>query len=352
MSPNNSERRRYRSGASILAALLALAGLDACASGGPVRLDVIRPLGTELVWPSPPDSAKVRFVRSFGSADELGFRRSIFGRLLDLVRGRDEGARLRHPYGVAVTLDDRIYVVDSSAGSVHEFDLARGRHRVLRNASFEHPIGVAVDRDGRVFVTDSELGAVIILDGGEEVARLAAGLIRPTGIAIDPATQRVYVVDTGAHEVVIFDSDGVRRGEFGERGTAPGELNYPTLVAVGPSGNVYVSDTLNFRVQVFTPTGEPIRSLGRLGDAIGEFARPKGLGVDAQGRVFVVEGLYDVVNIFDAEGRLLLTFGGAGQAEGAFWLATGLAVDRHGRIFVSDSYNGRVQVFELTDAAQ
>ena len=333
--------------------------LDGCASGGAVRLDAPRPLGDELVWPAAPDPPRIRHLRSFGSAQDLGFRRSIFGRVVDFIRGRDRTQHLQHPYGIAVAPGERIYVVDSSAGGIHQYDLQRGRYAFHSGEGFENPIGIAVDAGGRLFVTDSEGGVVVVMDeGGNELGRIRDGLVRPTGVAVDPRSGELYVVDTQAHEVLVFDETrrpfedgGHLARRFGGRGAGPGQLNYPTLLAIGPSGHVYVSDALNFRIQVFTPDGTPLRTFGQLGDAVGEFARPKGLAVDSAGRVFVVEGLYDVVNVFDEEGRLLMTFGSAGRADGAFWLATGLALDERGRVFVSDSYNGRVQAFQLLDTA-
>lgn len=346
-----SGRTRRLVKAWIVAALAMLLLVDGCASSGAIRLDSGRRPDEEVVWPGPPDPPRIRLVRSFRSTDDLGFRRSFFGRVADFVRGRDPNRVMRHPYGIAVTDEDRIYIVDSAARGLHVYDLRRSRYRFLDADGLANPVDVTVGADGLLYVSDSELGAVVVLDeGGDEVRRIDDGLLRPTGLALHP-DGLLYVVDTENHEVVGFDDQGRRVSSFGGRGTEPGALNYPTLLAVGPDGNLYVSDALNFRVQVFTTAGDPVRTVGQLGDAVGEFARPKGLGVDALGRLFVVEGLYDVVNVFDPDGSLLMSFGGAGQAEGSFWLATGLTVDSRGRIFVSDSYNGRVQVFEMLDGA-
>lgn len=257
-----------------------------------------------------------------------------------------------------MTVDDRIFIVDSAAKGVHEFDLQRARYRFHTGRGMVNPVDIAVDGGGRLFVSDSEGGVVVIMDeAGDEIGRISDGLSRPTGVAVNNETGELFVVDTQGHQVLVYDEEGASwvdggrlvRG-FGTRGSGVGELNYPTLVAVGPNGDVYVSDALNFRIHVFGPDGTPRRTFGQVGDAVGEFARPKGLDVDAQGRVYVVEGLYDVVNVFDENGRLLMTFGGAGQADGNFWLATGLAVDHRGRIFVADSYNGRVQAFDPVGA--
>lgn len=334
-----------------LAAGLALVlGIDACAGSGMVRLESLAPVGPGLVWPAPPDPARIRHLASFGSAKDLGFRRSIVGRLVDALRGRSAFDALQHPYAVAVGPDEVLYVVDSSARGVHRFDLAGGRYRFLTGSGFIHPVGVAVGLDGLVYVSDSEGAFVAVLeDSGREVARIRDGLLRPTGLAIDPSSGNLIIADTEAHRLRVFTPTGAAVSTLGHRGGGEGAFNYPTNVAVDLEGRIYVSDSMNFRVQILAPDGMPLGSFGRLGDALGDFARPKGIGVDARGRIFVVEGLYDVVNVFDPAGRLLLTFGGAGRGSGAFWLAAGLAVDARGRVFVADSYNGRVQVFQVLE---
>jgi len=325
-----------------------LIGLDACASAGVVRLEATAPVGPEMVWPLPPQQPRIRFVRSFSTPRDLGFRRSFLGRVTDFIRGRGQSDGIQHPYGIAVTPDERIYVVDSSARGIHVFELLNGRYRFISKDDFRNPIGIAVDDGGTVFVSDSEAGIIFILDpDGDEVGRIDQGLLRPTGLAYSPVDDLLYAVDTGRHVVLAFTADGSLVRTIGERGVGKGQMNFPTNVAVDAEGLIYVADALNFRVQVFRPDGRTLETFGQLGDNVGSFVRPKGIGISAEGHVFVVEGLYDVVNIFDGQGRLLLNFGGAGNDDGQFWLATGLAVDHRNRIFVADSYNSRVQVFQL-----
>jgi len=331
--------------------LLALALVDACAGAGAVRLESTTPPGRSLVWPTPPDPPRIRFVASFSGPRDLGFRRSFLSRLLAFVRGRGDDNRLGHPHGIAVGADEKIYVVDSSERGVHVFDLLRGRHRWLRHDELRQPIGVAVTPLGTVYVSDPVAGIVLHLDeDGDEIGRLE-GLVRPSGLAFDGDRNRIYVVDTELHSVVSFDSAGAVVATIGGRGETDGSLNYPTNVAVDREGWIYVSDSMNFRVQVFDADGAPVMTIGSHGDGVGQFARPKGIGLDRRRHVFVVEGLYDVVNVFDAAGRLLMSFGGPGTEVGTFWLASGLAVDQRNRIFVADSYNGRIQVFQLMDGA-
>lgn len=342
---------RWNHALGVMLALAVLVVVDACAGAGAVRLETTTPPGEPLVWPGPPDPPKIRFVSSFSGPRDLGFRRSIFSRIVSFIRGRQEDDEMQHPHGIAVGPDEKIYVVDSSARGVHVFDLPGGRHRFLTHETLKQPIGVAVSDAGTIYLSDPVAGLVLLLDEeGKELGRLDEGLSRPTGLAFNPEQGVLHVVDTEGHRVLSYDASGSVVATIGGRGAEGGSFNYPTNVAVDREGWLYVSDSMNFRVQAFDTEGAHVMTFGALGDGIGQFARPKGIGIDAEGHVFVVEGLYDVVNVFDAAGRLLMSFGGAGKEIGSFWLATGLAVDRKNRIFVADTYNGRIQVFQLMGA--
>lgn len=321
-----------------------------CASHTSIRMDLAADPTMELVWPSPPDAARIRYLRSVSSPRDLGVSRSLFGRMSDFVIGGDDDLRVHQPYGIAVDSAQRIYVADQAAPGVHVFDPVQGRHRLFRGSDrrqFELPIGVAVDDEGNIFVSDAEAGTVIGMNGdGKEFLAITDGLERPAGLALDNSRDLLYVVDVQRHEIPVFDRKGNLIRTLGGRGTDPGRMNFPTNVAVGRDGTVYVTDTMNFRVQIFSPEGELISTFGEVGRRPGEFARPKGIGVDSDGHIYVVEGLFDAVNVFDRDGRLLLTFGQEGRSAGEFWLATGLFVDAQDRIYVADSFNGRFQVFQ------
>ena len=77
-------------------------------------------------------------------------------------------------------------------------------------------------------------------------------LERVTGMAVDPERQRIYLVDAPRSTLLVYSLDGKKQAEWGRRGSAVGEFNFPLDVALDPDGNVYVLDALNFRVQVFS----------------------------------------------------------------------------------------------------
>jgi DNA-binding beta-propeller fold protein YncE len=168
---------------------------------------------------------------------------------------------------------------------------------------------------------------------------------RATGIAIDRATQHVYVTDTLRDRVYILEADGKVLKSFGQHGENNGEFNFPTELLV-KNGVVAVVDAMNFRVQTFDPKGNFQSTFGNIGDSEETLFRPKGIGLDSENHIYLVEGLSGTVRVFDREGQLLYFFGRRGRGLGEFQLPAGLFIDQRDRVFVVDSYNRRVQVFQ------
>jgi len=310
-----------------------------------------RRLGADrnLVWPAPPDRARIRFVQSLDPS-AVQSRPSWLSRIWRAVVGRSDPPRMTRPYGIAVAPGGTVYVADTGASVIHVFDLQKPGHSMIRLETGSL-VGVAF-ADGRLYVTDSTSGRLMCLDQkGRTVWSLgrADGLERPTGLAMGGG--RLYVVDTLANRVVMVSPEGRLLGAFGTRGSGAGEFNFPTNIARGPDGRLYVTDTLNFRVQIFDADGRFLKSFGRLGDGFGDFDKPKGIAVDSAGHIYVVEGLNDVVQVFDGDGRLLLVFGGSGSEDGQLWLPSGITV-ANDVIYVADSANERLEVFQYLKGAE
>ena len=168
-------------------------------------------------------------------------------------------------------------------------------------------------------------------------------LIRPTGVALDPATDTVYVADTPMDDIKVFTSAGNHVATIGRAGTAPGEFNGPTHLSFA-AGHLYVTDTLNARVQILSADGEALSRVGDRGLYVGNLVRPKGVTTDVDGNIYVVESYFDHLLVFGPDGRLLLPVGGTGNGPGRFFLPAGAWSDKDGRIFVADMFNGRVTI--------
>ena len=331
---------------ALTTALLALAGCTGTAE------QAKKEEPTDLVWPLPPDPPRIKYVRSYRFREDVEERKKLSATDLLLGKKEEPGESLKRPYGVHADRDGRIFVTDTGWGKVVVFDSKNRKFEFWGESgrgTLQQPIGVTSDSTGRVYVTDAAQRRVVVFDRNGEFA-LAMGqteeLERPTGIAIDEDRRRVYVVDTRKHNIVVFDLDGRRISTIGERGTAPGQFNFPTNLAVGRDGRLYVMDSMNFRVQILDPDGRAIRAFGENGRSPGQFARAKGIALDSEGHIYVVDAAFNNFQIFDPEGQLLLFVGSNGKSPGQFWLPAGAYIDNEDRVYVADQYNLRVQVFQ------
>jgi DNA-binding beta-propeller fold protein YncE len=252
---------------------------------------------------------------------------------------------------VVATSEGVLYVADPGARGVHRFDPNNGRYRLIRRKNkrpLPSPVGLAVGPKGEVYVADSLLQQLFVIMPASKVAApfpLQAMVKQPTTLALDPAAGRLYVVDTGVHQVKVFGMDGELQFTIGRRGTGDGEFNYPTAIWRDKAGRLVITDSLNFRIQVFDGSGGFIEKFGKLGDATGDLSRPKGVATDRFGHIYVVDSLFHAVQIFNMSGDFLLSFGNQGQGPGEFWLPTGIFIGEDDTIYVADSHNQRIQVF-------
>jgi DNA-binding beta-propeller fold protein YncE len=156
----------------------------------------------------------------------------------------------------------------------------------------------------------------------------------------------LFVTSTASHSVRQYDAEGNLVQEFGGRGEAPGQMNFPTYLWIAPSNELLVTDTMNFRIQRLDAAGQGVLGVfGEAGDTSGSLSRPKGVAMDRDGHIYVVDGGHHALQIFDRQGQLLLALGEQGQGPGEFWLPSGVFATAGGLIFVADAFNQRVQVF-------
>jgi DNA-binding beta-propeller fold protein YncE len=328
-----------------------------CAAVLPAACMPVKPGGSaesaatvNRVWPPPPATARVRFVRTISGPQDLGITRSLLRRLLDRITG-GPGLHFVRPSGVAGR-DGVVYVADPGAQSLWILDPGNNRISRVQHAgdtALVSPVAVAVRADGAAYVADSAAAKVLLVDrqGKYLGVTIQAGLQRPAGLAYDDHSGRLYVADSAGQRVIAFDAQGRQLFSWGRRGDGVGEFNYPTHLALGGDGEVLVTDALNFRIQSFDRDGKFLWQFGRHGDGSGNMAMPKGVAIDSGHHVYVVDALFNAVQLFGRDGTYLMSFGSQGSAPGQFWLPGGLYIDDQDRILVADAYNRRVQEFEF-----
>lgn len=350
LSNSSKSKGRVVAGLAGAAGLLAALLAGGCATAPPA------PEEPKLVWPAPPEPARIQFVRSITSKDDLKSDTTFTSAMATFLAGEQiPDGRIASPAGLAISADaQRLYVADPLQHMVFVFDFAL---RELRKIEVGYPTGVALDDQENIYVVDGvEKGVQVFDRTGKELRKINdKSMVRPNGIAVDSQHDRVYVVDTGDKEapeqnVKVFNRAGKRIGAIGgAAGGEFGQFSYPTYVTLDTAGNVYIADTLNARIQKFDAAGNFVTSFGKAGSNWGEFDKPKGVALDTFGNIYVVDTSWSNVQIFNPRGEILLFFGGRGPVPGMMKNPLSIAIDKNNRIYVGDYLNHRIGVYQLVN---
>ncbi len=211
----------------------------------------------------------------------------------------DSAGKLRHPAGIFIDPDGRMWVADSGHNRVLRFDSAAWASNGdtaesdFGNFGFfyapgtgpDHmrtPMDVFMDAQGCLWVADSGNHRILRFDnavhkmdhaadavlGQADLYATTAGTSRtglsfPSGLAVDSAG-RLWVADSGNHRILRFDhpsqllSGGAADAVLGQAdftSAVPGggstRFTSPSGVWVDPAGRLWVSDTGNHRILHF-----------------------------------------------------------------------------------------------------
>jgi DNA-binding beta-propeller fold protein YncE len=294
------------------------------------------------------------FVRQFSSAQDVRRAHPVMDRTVDIIAGlkADEQHHdfLQAPYAITTDIRGRVFVTDTDAAKVHVFDFAHSKYSSLLGSGerLRRPVGVATDQEGNVYVSDADSREILVYDLKDKFRHplkkrkgVESYFEAPWGIAIDSATQRIYVCDTARHMVIGLDKKGRVLERFGIRGggTKPGEFRRPTQV-VAAGGEIFVLDLGNSRVQIFNLRERSWREI----TAVDADMR-SGLAVDKHGNIYVSDTGLNRISVFNHEGRFLYIFGQYGTKPGEFNGVSGLWVDSGQCLYAVDAQNKRIQVF-------
>jgi sugar lactone lactonase YvrE len=300
----------------------------------------------------------------------------------------DQIGGFKSPTRIAIAESGDIYVADHKKGTVEIFDNEGEKLGILDG--FIAPLGVAVHEtpstlecekwqiddkndtdpnDGNegnnekcknwiggpgqtiLYVGDEGNGSVKIFTDGQNTGVLGSGsgeFIMPNAIAVT-SDQTVYVVDSKANQVMVYDSSGTLQTVFGTLG-----FDFPSDIALNETawlaGELYVTDYNNRRIRVYDLEGGWLRDisapLNDSGDPL--FYRPAGLGIDQEGNLYVVDNSLSCVAKISNLGIRLDTIG---YTNGEYWtgeLSVPVDAAVYGaKIFVTSNKQRQLRVFEV-----
>jgi sugar lactone lactonase YvrE len=317
--------------------------------------------------------------------------------------GGDNGpaidAQLNLGNDIAVDSDGNLYIPDAGnncvrkvsngvittiAGNGSQYPDFRGDNGPALGAKLNHPYAVALDSAGNLYIADSgnfrirKVSNGIITTvagngtesfGGDDGPAVSAQLNRPSAVAVDGAGN-VYIADTSNNRVrkvsggVITTVAGTLIGSYsGDNGPArSAHLYYPSGVAVDTAGNLYIADQGNYRIRKVT--NGVIKTVAgggaQLGDNVPATSAqlvPSGVAVDTAGNLYITDIYYNRVR--KVSNGVITTIAGNGTAgfsgdggpamDAQLNAPGGVAVDSAGNVYIADTRNGRVRM--ISDGA-
>ncbi len=266
-----------------------------------------------------------------------------------------------NPTGIALT-NGRIYVTDRGSNTLFEVPDISGNTWTTFGGpiSINIPMGVSGGGgDGRLYVTDASSAAKIVrttrMDGADAESYGSFGTLpgqfrEPSGITV--AKGYMYVADTSNHRIQripVFDGLPIVDVLGGTRGNGIGQFDTPSGIAVDPVDDlIYVADTLNNRIVMVNgiPTIVDWKPVSTNKDSTDSFSSPFGVALDSQRRIYVADTNNNrIVRFEQLDGTGWTTFGTSGGGYNQFVSPHGIAIDDTGRVYVADSGNRRIVCF-------
>lgn len=281
---------------------------------------------------------------------------------------------MTNPIGIDVAPDGRVYVVeefghrvnvfDESGAFVESFGTQGGSADGL--LAFQRPNSLDIAPDGRIVIADTWNYRILVLDENRELVtewgqpgtfgfdaqqQPVDGFWGPRDVIIDEQN-RIFVADTGNKRVRVYDvSEGSATWlyDIGEGGSALGQLDEPSGLAIHSDGRLFVADTWNRRISIFMGTGEFVNTFRVRGWYEEQGNRPYIALDENLDLLYVTDPDAGRVLVYNTQGECVGSFGEgvtAGPNNGQFGVTAGITVDDDGFVYVVDNEFGRVLKFE------
>jgi sugar lactone lactonase YvrE len=277
--------------------------------------------------------------------------------------GDDETAPVfSFPNGITVDANGTIYVTENGNNVVRRIRRTGGVPLV---DTFAGTFSLITDKDRQRRLNSTRIGTSGFRDG----VLLESAFRLPDDIVVAP-DGTIYIADAGNHSirrivgnrVETFAGNGV--AGFADGALENARFDTPTGLAITPGGDfLFVADTRNNRVRIIDVAARRVKTFAGSGNGGSQdgpgsdatFNQPIGLALDFDGTLYVSEVLGNAIRRIDTSGNVSTLAGdgtprfrdGAG-VEARFDSPRGLAIDRaRGVLYVADTENFRIRKIQL-----
>ena len=266
----------------------------------------------------------------------------------------------RGEYRLNFTLPERdLYTISVSVGGVEleesPFDvpvankMGSSMGKCIKTVNIvKSPGAMCVFSDDSIIVQDGK-EMVLLNKRGRLMSRIKPSTdVPPQAIAVS-TDQHILLAE--GHEVfkLTRDSQCVAKCGFSSPGIVSNYLNRPTGIAVNPvTGQVLVLDSMNYRVQQFSPNlTHAVTFINDPGKKY--FNEYSSITCDNNGFLYLTDIRKGCINVFTPEGSPHCKIGSKGRRPGQLYEPT-LVVAHYRELYVCDKGNKRVSIFDTTNA--
>ena len=292
------------------------------------------------------------------TAAPVASQEPVYSRRLELPIAGDA---ISYPRGVtADPHTEEVFVCDSRRKRILIYDgEGRFKFQIPGGDVFSAPHDIAIDPDGYlVVVANHQRRRTLIeldFDGlflrETPLTGLPVTSMEPMihSVALSPAGDRIYAVDTANLRLWIADRDGAITSSVD---LAPGLSEEERQDVILGRVDIYGETVLlavpsSAAIRLFDLDGNDRGNVGQRGGGFCKLGRPVAAALTRNGELVIVDQQRMVVTRWARQGnRCLGEYYGLGNRPGYFYFPMDLALDGQGRLYVSQGYQGRVQMYE------